>query len=39
MVDFFKDHEKLYDKTNEHFKDNARKERLWEDLQAAASSQ
>ena len=29
-MDFVKDHEDLYDKTNEHFKDNARKECLWE---------
>ena len=26
IVDFVKDHEELYDKTNEHFKDKARKE-------------
>ena len=32
IVDFVKDHEELYDKTNEHFKDKARKECLWERL-------
>ena len=26
IVDLVKDHEELYDKTNEHFKDKARKE-------------
>ena len=30
IVDFVKDHEELYDKTNEHFQDKARKECLWE---------
>ena len=30
VVDFVKDHEGLYNKTNEHFKDKARKECLWE---------
>ena len=30
IVDFVKDHEELYNKTNEHFKDQARKECLWE---------
>ena len=30
IVDFVKDHEELYDKTSEHFKDKARKEFLWE---------
>ena len=30
VLDFLKEHEKLYDKTNEHFKDKARKECLWE---------
>ena len=29
-MDFVKDHEELYDKTNEYFKDKARKECLWE---------
>ena len=30
IVDFVKDYEELYFKTNEHFKDKARKECLWE---------
>ena len=30
IVDFINDQEELYDKTNEHFKDKARKECLWE---------
>ena len=30
IVDFVKDDEELYDKTNEHFKDKVRKECLWE---------
>ena len=30
IVDFVKDHEELYDKTNDHFKDKARKECPWE---------
>ena len=29
-MNFVKGHEELYDKTNEHFKDKARKECLWE---------
>ena len=29
-MDFVKDHEELYNKTNEHFKGKARKECLWE---------
>ena len=29
IVDFVKEHEELYDKTSEHFKDKARKEFLW----------
>ena len=29
-MDFVKDHEELYDKTNEHFKDKARKKCLRE---------
>ena len=29
-MDFVKDHKELYDKTNEHFKDKARKKCLWE---------
>ena len=32
IMDFVKDHEELYDKINEHFKDKARKECLWERL-------
>ena len=28
IVDFVKNHEELYDKTNEHFKDKVSKERL-----------
>ena len=30
IVDFFNDHEELYDKTNKHFSDNAGKDCLWE---------
>ena len=30
IVDFVKDHKVLYDKSNEHFKDKAREECLWE---------
>ena len=30
FVDFVKEHKELYNKTNEHFKDKARKECLWE---------
>ena len=30
IVDFVIDHKELYDKTNEHFKDKARKECLWD---------
>ena len=30
IVHFVKDHKELYDKTNEHFKDKARKDCLWE---------
>ena len=30
IEDFVKDHKELYDKTNEHFKDKAKKECLWE---------
>ena len=30
IVNFVKDHEELYNKTNEHFKDKARKDCLWE---------
>ena len=32
IVDFVKDHEDLYNKTNEHFKDKTRKECLWEEF-------
>ena len=32
IVDFVEDHEKLYDKTSEHFKDKSRKESLWEEF-------
>ena len=31
-MDFVKDHEELYDKINDHFKDKARKECLWSSL-------
>ena len=30
----FKQHKELYDKTNVHFKDKQKKERLWESLAA-----
>ena len=30
IMNFVKDHEELYNKSNEHFKDKARKECLWE---------
>ena len=30
IVGFVKDHDKFYNKTNEHFKDKARKKCLWE---------
>ena len=30
IVEFVKDHEVLYNKVSEHFKDKARKECLWE---------
>ena len=30
IVDFVNDHKELYNKTNEHFKDKARKQCLWE---------
>ena len=29
IVDFVNDHEELYDKTNKHFKNKARKDCLW----------
>ena len=34
IVEFVKQHEELYDKTNDSFKDNQKKERLWEQLAA-----
>ena len=30
IVDFVRDNKELYNKTNEHFKDKARKECLWD---------
>ena len=30
IVDFFRDHEELCDRTSEHFKDKTRKDCLWE---------
>ena len=30
IVDFVKEHEELYNKTSEHFKDKTKKEFLWE---------
>ena len=35
IVKFIKQHEELYDKTNDSFKDKQKKERLWEQLAAA----
>ena len=32
IVEFFKQHEELYDKTNNSFKDKQKKEGLWEQL-------
>ena len=32
IVEFVKQHEELYDKTNDSFKDKQRKERLWEQI-------
>ena len=32
IVEFIKQHEELYDKTNDSFKDKQKKERLWEQL-------
>ena len=32
IVEFVKQHEELYDKTNDSFKDRQKKERLWETL-------
>ena len=34
IVEFIKQHEELYDKTNDSFKDKQKKERLWEQLAA-----
>ena len=34
IVEFVKQHEELYDKTNDSFKDKQKKERLWEQLAA-----
>ena len=34
IVEFVKQHEELYDKTNNSFKDKLKKERLWEQLAA-----
>ena len=34
IVEFVKQHEELYDKTHENFKDQQRKEGLWERLEA-----
>ena len=34
IVEFINQHEELYDKTNDSFKDNQKKERLWELLAA-----
>ena len=34
IIEFVKQHEELYDKTNDSFKDKQKKERLWEQLAA-----
>ena len=34
IMEFVKQHEELYDKTNDSFKDKQKKERLWEQLAA-----
>ena len=34
IMEFVKQHEELYDKTNDSFKDKQKKERLWESLSA-----
>ena len=34
IIEFVKQHEQLYDKTNESFKDKQKKERLWEEVAA-----
>ena len=36
IVEFVKQHEELYDKTNDSFKDKQKKERLWETLAATS---
>ena len=38
IVEFVKQHEKLYDKTNDRFKKKQKKERLWEQLAATRNS-
>ena len=35
IVEFVKQHEELYDKSSDSFKDKQKKERLWEQLAAA----
>ena len=37
IVEFVKQHEEFYDKTNDSFKDKQKKERLWETLAATRS--
>ena len=37
VVEFVKQHEELYDKTNDSFKVKQKKERLWEQLDMASS--
>ena len=34
IMEFIKQHEELYDKTNDSFKDKQKKERLWDQLEA-----
>ena len=38
IVKFVKQHEELYDKTNDSFKDKQKKERLWEQLSETCPS-
>ena len=38
IVEFVKQHEELYDKTNDSFKDKQKKERLWEQLAVSRNS-
>ena len=38
IVEFVKQHEEIYDKTNDSFKDKHKKERLWESIPDMASS-